>query len=136
MPKIFFRARAVKKVLAELNVNKAPGPDGIPALVLKQCSLSLASPLAKLFSNSFREGVFPDCWKLANVQPIPKKGAASNPDNYRPIAICSTLSKVMESMINYNLVNYLETNSLINDRQYGFRKSRSTGDLMAFLSER
>ena len=72
----------------------------------------------------------------ANVQPIPKKGAANNPENYRPIAICSALSKVMESMVNYHLVNYLESNSLLNDRQYGFRRGRSTGDLMAFLSER
>ena len=135
MPQIFFRARAVKRVLADLNVNKSPGPDGIPALVLKQCSLTLARPLANLFSFLYRAGAFPSCWKVANVQPIPKKGAANNPENYRPIAICSALSRVMESMVNYHLVNYLESNSLLNDRQYGFRGNRSTGDLMAFLTE-
>ena len=104
--------------------------------MLKQCSSTLARPLANLFSSSYRAGVFPSCWKVANVQPIPKKGAANNPENYRPIAICSALSKVMESMVNYHLVNYLEANSLLNDRQYGFRRSRSTGDLLALLSER
>lgn len=136
MPSIFFRARAVKRVLADLNVNKSSGPDGIPALVLKQCSSTLARPLAKLFCLSYRAGIFPSCWKLANVTPIPKKGEANNPENYRPIAVCSALSKVMESMINHHLVRYLESNGLLNDRQYGFRKGRSTGDLLALLSER
>ena len=42
----------------------------------------------------------------------------------------------MESMVNHHLVRYLESNGLLNDRQYGFRKNRSTGDLMSFLSER
>lgn len=135
MPEIFFRTRGVKKVLKELNVGKSPGPDGIPALVLSKCSSSLARPLRNLFSLSYRAGIFPARWKVANVQPIPKKGEATNPDNYRPIAICSTLSKVMETMINYHLVNYLEDNSLLSDRQYGFRRNRSTGDLMAFLTE-
>ncbi|XP_065356404.1 uncharacterized protein LOC135950804 [Calliphora vicina] len=41
----------------------------------------------------------------------------------------------MESMVNYHLAKYLESNNLLNDRQYGFRRRRSTGDLLAFLSE-
>ena len=32
-------------------------------------------------------------------------------------------------------MKYLVDNSLLNDRQYGFRKNRSTGDLMALLTE-
>ena len=40
----------------------------------------------------------------------------------------------MESMVNHHLVRYLESNNLLNDRQYGLRKGRS-GDLMAFLTE-
>ena len=135
MPQIFFRTRGVKKVLSNLDVNKSPGPDGISALVLNRCSSTLACPLRNLFNLAYRAGVFPTRWKVANVQPIPKKGDASNPANYRPIAICSALSKVMESMVNHHLVRYLESNNLLNDRQYGFRKGRSTGDLMAFLSE-
>ena len=136
MPKIFFRVRAVKRVLSDLNINKSPGPDGIPALVLKQCSSMLARLLARLFSTLYHGGKFPMCWKVANVTPIPKKGEASNPENYRPIAICSALSKVMESMVNYHLVRYLESHGLLCDRQYGFRRGRSTGDLLAYLSEK
>ena len=135
MPDIHIRTREVKKVLENLNINKSSGPDGIPARVLKICCKALARPLRNLFFKSFKSGKFPSCWKIANVQPIPKKGEASNPGNYRPIAICSTLAKVMETIINHKLVLYLENNALLNDRQYGFRKNRSTGDMMSLLSE-
>ena len=104
MPSIFFRAR----VLADLNVNKSSGPDGIPALILKQSSLTLACPLAKLFCLSYRAGIFPLCCKLANITPIHKKGETNIPENYRPIAVCFAFSKVMECMINQHLVRYLE----------------------------
>ena len=42
---------------------------------------------------------------------------------------------VMEFILNHKLMKYLEDNSLLNDRQYGFRKNRSTGDLMALMTE-
>ena len=84
-------------------MNKPSGPDGIPALVLKQCSLTLARPLTRLFCLSYCAGITPSCWKLANVTPIPKKGEANNPVNFRPIAVCSALSKLKESMINHHL---------------------------------
>ena len=32
-------------------------------------------------------------------------------------------------------MKYLEVNSVLNDRQYGFKKNRSTGDLMVLLTE-
>lgn len=136
MPKIHFRTRAVKRVLANLNINKSSGPDGISAHVLKKCASTLARPLRILFNISYTTGEFPSSWKIANVQPVPKKGVTSNPANYRPIAICSTLSKVMESVINFHLMRYLELNRLLSDRQYGFRGGRSTGDLMAILTEK
>ena len=41
----------------------------------------------------------------------------------------------MESILNHKLMKYLADNSLLNDRQYGFSKNRSTGDLMALLTE-
>ena len=89
-----------------------------------------------MFHLSYSLGKFPTTWKVANVQPVPKKGETSDPANYRPIAICSLLSKVMESILNHHLVKYLETNKLLSDRQYGFRQQRSTGDMMAVLTEK
>ena len=38
----------------------------------------------------------------------------------------------METIITKQLLNFLETNNLLSDHQYGFRQSRSTGDLLAY----
>ena len=77
-------------------------------------------------------GTFPTSWKQAHVLPIPRKGDKSNPLNYRPIAITSLVSKTMETIITKQLPVFLETNNLLSDHQYGFRKATSTGDLFAY----
>ena len=64
----------------------------------------------------------------------PKKGDKSNPLNYRPIAITSLISKTMDTIITKKLLTFLETNNLLSDHQYGFRKARSTGDLLAYAA--
>ena len=73
--------------------------------------------------------------EIANVQHIPKKRDKTNPFNYRPIAITSFLSKVMKKAINHQLLSFLEVNELLNDHQYGFRQSRSTGDLLSYVTQ-
>ena len=115
MPEVHIQTRQVKRVLAKLEIKKSSGPDGISARVIKICSSSLAKPLRNLFFISFKTGTFPSCWKIANVQPVSKKGDPSDPGNYRPIAICSNLAKVMESTLNHKRMKYLKDNSLLND---------------------
>ncbi len=91
--------------------------------------------LVKLFCLCLSTHTFPSCWKYAYVQPVPKKGDRSNPSSYRPIALLSCLSKAFESMLNRKIQKHLSTSDLLSDRQYGFRKGRSTGDLLSLLSD-
>ena len=42
----------------------------------------------------------------------------------------------MEYIINKQLLRHLENHALLSDHQYGFRPARSTGDLLAYLSEK
>ena len=134
MSEVTFKVRQVKRILSTLNIKKSCGLDGIPAVVLKNCAPELAPVLTRLFRLSYEKGIFPDGWKAARVQPIPKKGSKTLPNNYRPISLLSTLSKVMEKLLNSQILNYLEKHKLINDRQYGFRHKRSTADLLTFVT--
>ncbi|CAH2041149.1 unnamed protein product, partial [Iphiclides podalirius] len=136
MPEVQFRQSAVRRALFSLDIHKSSGPDGIPPIVLKTCAPELAPVLTRLFRLSYTLGVFPKTWKAALVHPIPKKGNSSDPSNYRPIAITSLLSKIMETIINCQLLRYLEEHQLISDRQYGFRRGRSAGDLLVYLTHR
>ena len=134
MPEITFRQRDIKRILRELNTKKASGPDEIPVIVLKSCADELTPVFTRLFNMSYKKGIFPSSWKAARVQPIPKKGKKTLPNNYRPVALLSVISKVMEKAVNKHLLKYLEGFNIISDHQYGFRKSRSTGDLLAYVT--
>ena len=134
MHEIVFKHRTIKRILLNLDTSKASGLDGISPIVLKKCALELTPVLCKLFSLSYKSGIFPSTWKSARVQPVPKKGKKNVASNYRPISIIPIMSKVMEKAINMGILKYLERHSIISDRQYGFRQRRSTGDLLAYVT--
>ena len=133
---IRFRSSTVQRELRQLNPSKATGSDNVPARVLKACAASLATPLARLFSLCFRQGKQPDMWKLARVVAVHKRKSKSVPQNYRPISLLSIISKVMESIVNPSVVNFLERHSLLSATQFGFRRGLGTADLLTQLTYR
>ena len=63
------------KVLVDLDVTKATGPDNIPARVFKHTSNAVAKSLKTLFYEIKQAGRYPDAWKEAVVAPVHKKGS-------------------------------------------------------------
>ena len=51
----------VKKVITNLGLSKASGPDCIPVVVLKNCEPKPSYILAELFNKCLKESCFPDC---------------------------------------------------------------------------
>ena len=100
--------------------------DRIPTQVFKHCKENLSEILSEFVNLSFSSGTFPQACKIAKIVPIFKGGDASDPNNYRPIAILSSLSKIIEKCVYSLLVRYLETNKLLHAYQYGFRKNSNT----------
>ena len=62
--------KMVKKVMTNLDLLKASGPDCIPVVVLKNCDPELSYILAQLFNKCVKESCFPDCWKVLSVMPV------------------------------------------------------------------
>ena len=79
---------------------------------------------------------FPNIYKIAQVTPIYKKGDALRPENYRPISSLPILSKVFETIVNKQLVDYLESYDLLSDRQFGFRKEVSTEQMLLAVTDK
>ena len=102
------------------------GPDNIPPVFLKQCCRELSAPLASLFMLSYEFNYLPPIWKSALITPLFKKGKHTDPANYRPIALTSSLSKLMETIIKDQTLTYLLSNNFITKEQHGFIKKRST----------
>ena len=126
--------KMVKKVIMNLDLPKPSGPDCILVVVLKS---ELSYILAKLFNKCLKESCFPDCWKVSSVVPVFKNvGERSTSKNYCPVSLLSVVSKVLEKLVNNIIVDPLEKCGLFSDFQYGFRSSRSTADLLAFVPDR
>ena len=115
----------VEKLLSDLNVQKAPGPDGLIPKVLKECASSIAPILTIIYRKSISTGQLPDDWLTANVTPLFKKGNRSDPSNYRPVSLTSIPCKLLEHIIHSNVMAHLEDYGYLNDKQHGFRKGRS-----------
>ena len=76
----------VKKVIKNLDLSKASGPDCIPVVVLKNCEPEFSYILAELFNKHFKESCFPDCWKVSSVVTVFKNvGERCTAKNYHPV---------------------------------------------------
>ena len=114
----------VLNILSGLKPGKAPGADGIPPRLLQLCARGISVSLAALFNRSFVEGCVPTASKVALVIPFHKGGAKSCPSNYRPIALLSLVSKVMEKVVLKRLSPFLDP--LLSTKQSGFRNRDGT----------
>ena len=125
------------KVILNLDLSKASGPDCNPVVVLKNCEPELSHILAELFNKCLQEFCFPDCWRVSSVVLVFKNvGERSTAKNYCPVSLLSVVSKVFEKLINKRILDHLVKCGLFSDFQYGFRSSRSTADLLIVLLDR
>lgn len=114
--------------------NTAVGFDQIHYLMLKHLTESNLKYILDFYNLIYLNDLFPEIWKIACILPILKPDKdATNPNNYRPIALLSCLCKILEKIINKRLMWYLEKNNFINKAQCGFRKGRSTIDHLTTL---
>ena len=118
--------QSVHMELRNLKRKKSAGLDDIPPSALKDAAGVLSSPLARIINLSFETGVFPTDWKSSRLTPVHKSGARDSINNYRPISVIPAISKIIERVAHRQLSSYLESNNLLNDCQFGFRKNRST----------
>ena len=121
--------------LRKLKTNKAIGLDKISAKLLKDASEVIAPIIQKLINMSITQCCFPNLWKSAKVTALFKSGDATNCDNYRPISILPTVSKILERTVKSQLYSYLEENSLLYTQQSGFRSKTSTSTVFLQLTD-
>lgn len=122
----FVSSDDIHKTIQKLKSKTSCGYDGLSTKYLKQISSILSPTLALITNQSLLTGIFPEKLKIAKVLPLFKKGNQHVFDNYRPISLLPSISKVIERIVYDQLYEYFSKNHLIYDSQYGFRQLHST----------
>ena len=115
---------------------KTPDHTGVSTHFIKQTVSSFINPLFHIFNLSFTTGVVPVQFKMAKVIPIFKAGDKSSMDNYRPISLLSSFSKILEKLVALRIMSFLNNNDILSKWQFGFRSGHSTAHPMVhFLNK-
>lgn len=106
---------------------KSPGLDNINNILLKNIPKKSYVKLTKIINACISFSYFPTTWKLAKVIPLTKVGKDNTlPNNYRPISLLSSISKILERIILNRLSLHIEDSNIIPDVQFGFRRGHAT----------
>ena len=123
----------IYRLLSQVNPAKATGSDSVPGFLLKSCAEVLTPSVTTLFNLSLKSGAVPAGFKLAAVSPLFKSGDPSQPTNYGPVSLLPILSKLLEKLVQRQLVRHLDHTDAIPETQFAFRRQHSTGDALALL---
>ena len=123
-PKVRVAKEIVDILLEEINVNKTSGILNLRCDVLKTALLFLSDQMTHLYQLSYDSGIFPNAWKTARVNPIPKSGNLKLVTNWRPISLLPVPSKIAERLMHMHLTNILDDREELSEFQFGYRQGR------------
>ena len=123
----------LQEAISTLDHRKSCGSDDIYPQHLLYAPASALNLLTSCFTSMLVHGVLPESLLDVTIIPIIKNkaGNINSIDNYRPIAIASVLSKILEKILLSRLEVFLITTS----NQFGFKKKHSTDQCIYLLKE-
>ena len=87
-----------------------------------------------MFNQSLVTRTFPSLWKFGKVSALFEKGDRCDPNNYRPVTVLPTLSKILEKAVHEQLYCFLNQNKIITSKQFGFRPKLSTNTALTHFT--
>jgi len=115
----------VEELLSKIDPNKSNISACIHPRVLRECAKSLAYPVTKIFEMSLKTATVPPQWTRADITALHKGGSRHDAEKYRPISITSQLCRILEKVMKTSIIEHLEEEEYISDKQHGFRSRRS-----------
>ncbi len=119
----------VRRELKRVNVRKAAGPDGITGRVLRSCADQLAGLFTSMFNKSLATSVVPTSFKKSFIIPVPKNSKPSCLNDYRPVALTSTVMKVFERLLKNHICSSIP--ATLDPLQFAYRPNKSTDDAIS-----
>ena len=103
---------------------------------VKLAAKFISGPLHHVITLSIMQSKFPSIWKYTKLVPLHKKLSQLKKENYRPVAILSPLSKVVEKVVFEQLYGYFDKNCLFDPTLHGYREKRSTATALLSMYEK
>ena len=117
--------KEIMELITDLIPKNSSGYDNLSNRLLKKLLPALIDPLTIVFNKSLAEGIFPEAMKKADVVPLYKSKDHQDSNNYRPISLLLTLSKLLEKIMYKRTYSFLESSGQIYKSQYGYRTAHS-----------
>ena len=125
----------ILRICRQLKPKLSSGADFISTKLLKEIAPIIITPLHYLINLSLETGFVPKEFKIAKVVPIFKEGDCHDFNNYRPISLLSSFSKLMEKIVSKQLMRFLHIHSVLYKHPYGFRSGPNTSHPVLHLTE-
>ena len=116
--------KEVEKKISQVDNKESFGEDKISYGFLKKMSRWISQELTEIINLSLEIKVYPAKWKIARVKPLFKGEDCDRtaPKSYRPVALLSAMSRIMEALMAKQLDRYQEEQGLVHQGVHGFRK--------------
>ncbi len=107
-------AEELERVLEKhFKANRSSGLSALPLQLLKHLGGSCMQEMSDFLNKSAIERLAPQSWRNTKVVPLYKgRGAMSDMNNYRSIAITPPFTKLFMSVMNRRLTEYAESKDL------------------------
>ena len=116
----------LEKVAKQLKPKTSAGLDNISSKQLKDILPIIVEPICHIFNLSLQTGYIPKELKTAKVVPIYKSDLQHSFNNYRPISLLPSLSKLLEKIVARQMISFIDKHKILYDLQFGFRKKHNT----------
>ena len=112
------------KFVAALSDSTSFGHDQIDSIAIKSASSQLICPLQFLINSSLGKSKFARKWKFSKLTPTLKSKDCNRmlPSSYRPVAVLSTVSKIVEHVAQSQLLEHFEKSGLLNPSNHAYRR--------------
>ena len=128
-----FTLTELSTAINNLKKNKSAGIDLILNEFIVNASLQVKLIILTLFNVLLKLEYYPEFWANGCVTPVFKKGNNTDTNNYRGITVLSCIGKLFTRLLNDRLNKWAESESVLTESQFGFRKSRGTTECIFIL---
>ena len=124
----------MEREIKNLNTNKPTTFNNIPAKSLVENSEICSPFISKIFNDSILHTNFPEALKRADITPAHKKDERTSKENYRPVSILPSVSKIFERIMYNQIYSYM--NKYLSQYLCGFRKFYNTQHCLVAMLEK